>query len=80
MTTSITVNERALFARVNRALAKEGERLHRAREGTRAYNDVGRYYVVDLQTNSIAAKDCDLEALAKDMKLLAEWEKLAADD
>lgn len=80
MSASITVNERALFARVNRALAKNGERLCRARAGTRAHSDVGRYYVIDLQSNSIAAKDCDLEALAKDMKLLADWEMLATDE
>ena len=75
MSKFISVSERALFARVSRMLAKDGEKLHRAKYGSRAFLSVGLYYIVD-SNNVITATNCDLEKLAREIKVIAEWEKL----
>ena len=44
MNTKVPVSERALFARVARKLAKDCVTLHRCRENSRWFQDLGRYY------------------------------------
>jgi hypothetical protein len=72
----VMISERALFQRLKRALAKDDELLKksRPREG---YNQLGDFYVVDLQGGYIVEKDVDLEALAREKGVLAKWEALA---
>tara|TARA_B100001059_G_scaffold212378_2_gene227370 strand:+ start:390 stop:620 length:231 start_codon:yes stop_codon:yes gene_type:complete len=70
------LTERALFARVDRKLQKEGERLRRNREGTRAHDELGSYYVVASDRNTIEATNIDLQKLAKELGVLADWEEL----
>jgi len=48
----VPVSERALIQRINRALAKEGEKLKKAR-GVRTILSVGDYYILDIQRNFI---------------------------
>ena len=74
------VTVRALEARVKRKLAADGERLGKTREGTRAHQDLGRYYIVDLSTNAVSSSFIDdLEPLAKELGLLADWEYVDVD-
>lgn len=72
----VTVTERALFARVDRKLAKEGQRLRRCKTDAKAFSELGTFYIVDTTTNTIAAKNCELETLAKEVGVLADWEEL----
>lgn len=72
----VTVTERALFARVDRKLAKEGQRLRRCKSDAKAFPELGAFYIVDTTTNTIATKNCELEALAKEVGVLADWEEL----
>jgi hypothetical protein len=60
----IQVSEHALLKRLNRAMAKEGYTVRKAR-GPRAELDVGRFYVVNTTFNVMAGKDVDLEDLAR---------------
>ena len=42
-----SISERALVARVNRKLAKDGERLHLCSENSKWFNELGRYFVTN---------------------------------
>jgi len=70
------VTERALFTRIDRHLAKQGERLRRGRTGTKAFETLGAYYVVSQEKGTIQETQCELEALARKHGLLADWEEL----
>ena len=75
--TKIKVSERALFARVNRKLAQEGETLRRSRADSRWLNETGALYVVDLRRNTIVAMHIDLAAYAAELGVLKPYEQLA---
>ena len=73
----VKVSERALFARVDRALNKDEERLRRCRVGSRSYHELGDYYTINWRGNWIASKDVDLERLARELGVLKDYEELA---
>jgi DNA-binding response OmpR family regulator len=74
-TIKIKVSERALLARLRRALAKEGEILKTTRP--RDYSTLGDYYIVN-DRNCVTAAGVDLESLAREMKLLKPYEEVEA--
>lgn len=62
------VSERALMARINRVLAKDGEKLRKSRP--HEILKVGAYYTVDVRHDKIAAHFIeDLEAWARNNNL-----------
>lgn len=73
------VTQRALLARVNRKLAADGQRMKQARQGTRAHQDLGDFYVIDLSRNALEASHCDLETWARDMGAMAPYERLVGE-
>lgn len=77
--TKAIVTERALFARIDRKLSKDGERLRRCKEDSKSFSDLGSLYIVDRNLNTIIAKHCDLERLGREIGALAEWEILEKD-
>jgi len=77
-----TVSERALVGRINRKLAKKGQQLRRRRvtwDGSNWLedNDLGRYYIVDLERDFLVEHHVDLEEIGRDLKVLAGWEALS---
>ena len=72
----VPISERALFARINRALAKEGETLRRCRPDSRWSNELGYYYALDISRNAITSKHVDLEDWGREMGVLKPYEKL----
>lgn len=72
------VSERALVARINRALAKQHESLRRCRMGTQAFNDLGAYYVLDVYRNHVLATHVNIEALGRELNVLGVGETLQA--
>jgi hypothetical protein len=74
---TVPVSERALAARINRALAKQGQTLRRCRADSRWHRELGDYYAIDVDRNTCADTDIDLEALGREMGVLREFEKLA---
>ncbi len=70
-----TITERALFARVDRRLKKDGDFLRRCRQDSKAYAELGSYYIVS-SNNVVTAQHCSLEGLAKELGVLADWEVL----
>ena len=68
------ISERALLARINRAL--DDEIVKKCRQDSRWWYSLGDYYSVDLATNVIIDKDIDLEAYGREMGCLTEFEAL----
>ena len=64
----------ALIKRINRKLAPQNEKL-RTYRGERFFSDLGRYYVVDVNRNSIEAAHVDVEEMARQMGVMAKWER-----
>lgn len=67
-----TVSERAVIARINRALAKDGEALRKTRADSRWKSDLGHYYIV--KNNFITSKHYNLGELARELNVLKPWE------
>jgi len=77
----VEVEERALLARVNRALTEKNEHVIRSRpirgklfRGRPVYPEVGRFYRVSGKDRAIVAKDIDLGVLARELGLMKSWE------
>lgn len=64
------MTEKALAARVSRALAKDCEVLVKSRSA-RQKQELGEYYVLALHTGSVVCSHCDLEKLADECGVLA---------
>ena len=72
----VKLSERAVLARVNRALAKEDEIIRICREDSRWHPELGRFYSVDLSQNVIMSKHVDLEKWARELKVMKPYEIL----
>lgn len=70
------VSHRALEARVKRALEKDGQTLKKCREDSRWYNELGEHYTVDVELNCVNAKHVDLEAWARELGVLKDFESV----
>lgn len=70
-----SVGRRALIQRINRALAKRGDLLKTTRSD-KWRNELGDYYTVDLQQNTVVEKHVELESLGRKLKVLADYERL----
>lgn len=74
----VEVTENAVAKRISRALAKDGEVLRKTR-GERARLDLGDYYVLNASRNYPTSTDVDLEALGRELGVLAEFETVASE-
>ena len=68
------VSERALVARINRALAKQRQALRRCREDARGFNDLGAYYLLD--GNTVIDTHVNIETLGRKLNVLGVGETL----
>ena len=59
-------SERAIVARINRKLSKTGDRLRVCCEGSKWFNDLGRYYATN-NRNVIIAAHIDVEQWAREL-------------
>ncbi len=75
---TVPVSERALVQRINRRLAKDGERL-KAAAGMRARLELGAYFVMDISHNCVLHKDVDLEELGRELEVLRPYESLVTE-
>ena len=71
----VPVSERAVIQRINRVLDKKGEVLKKTR-GAQAVVDVGDYYILNSSANAVIRHDVNVEALAKSLDVLADYEEL----
>ena len=73
MATKVPVSTRALLQRVNRRLAGDGEVLKIARTAKVAAA-VGQFFIV--RGNRVAREHVDPEALARELGVLADFERV----
>lgn len=66
----------ALIARINRRLAKQGQKLRTAR-GIQMFLDVGSHYVIDVRGTFVVHKFVDIEELAHQLGVLRPCEQAA---
>ena len=77
MKTQITLS--ALEQRIGTRLAKGNQSLHKTKIHRRTIESLGPYYIVNENTNSIAAHGIDpdqLVEIGKEMGALSAWEKV----
>ena len=70
----VQVRERALTQRINRALAKRGEKLLKAKQGSKKCQQVGEYYIIDISRNVVTGQHIDIEKLGRDLGTLKPYE------
>ncbi|MFN2349271.1 MAG: hypothetical protein ABR558_06825 [Thioalkalivibrio sp.] len=70
------ITEKALIARVNRALKDERERISVTRWDAAHLAELGRHSRVDTQHNMLIETHVDLVALARDLEVMGEHEEL----
>ena len=75
----IPVSERAVTARLRRALAKDGKKLCACRPNSRWYGDFGDWYIVTLSNNALDSTHCDLEGWARELGVMKPYEVMDAD-
>jgi hypothetical protein len=81
--TKVPISERALSARINRALVAgrllgDNDLRLKKTKGAKARQDLGDYYVLNTRRNYVVHryKDVDLEQLGREVGAIAEWEEL----
>jgi len=72
---TVPVSQRALIARINRALKKDDEVL-KATRGERWRDEQGDFYILDWRKNWIVYKHVDLEELGRELEVLKPFEHL----
>jgi hypothetical protein len=75
------VSVRALIQRLNRKLKSDDTIVKKTRPDSRAWSDLGDYYVLDLNRNLIVDRRLDvddLEKMGREKKVLADWERVSA--
>jgi hypothetical protein len=75
----VDVDERAVLARVNRALEKEHKQLRKCRANTAAHRKLGEYYMVAYEpTVKIVETRVDLTKLATELGALEAYEQIGS--
>jgi hypothetical protein len=74
----VEVSKRALIQRINRVLGKQDEVL-RVTRTARSKQEYGDYMIIDTRLNAFVSATDDIEALGRELEVLAEWEKLLED-
>jgi hypothetical protein len=70
----VPVSMGGVVQRINRALKAKQKALRVARDRWRS--DLGTYYIVDYNQNTIVETHVDLEVLARELGALHAWERL----
>jgi len=72
----VKITERALLQRLNRALLKRYLMVNTCRFDSRWFNELGRFYLVEVNRNAIWRSNVDLEKMGREEGVLKPWEKL----
>ena len=74
--TRLPITESALMKRLNRHYGKEGLMVCKTRNGSRAAQEFGEFYLRDVSTGFVNASNIDIEDIARDEGVLAESEEI----
>lgn len=74
------ITEHAAMLRLNRKLAKDGQKVCRSRFSptTGGYGEMGRFYVIDEAGGVVTAQDIDLESWMREAGILKAHEAIQA--
>jgi len=72
------VTELAVKRRLNRCLAEKGECLRKCSNNSPWLNELGTYYIAEIDTNNIIQTDVDLPALARKEGVMKSGEAITA--
>ena len=75
----VLVRARALTQRINRKLANQGERLLKAKQGSKKCQQVGEYYTIDISRNVVTGEYIDIEKLGRDLGTMKPYEYFDSD-
>jgi len=73
--TTVPLSVRAVEARIKRKFMKENVFFVKARRGSRAYQEVGAYFIVD-SGNVVHAIWSDIQKAAVETEVLKPWEHI----
>jgi hypothetical protein len=76
----VKVPELAVSYRVRRRLKAQGKNLRHCGEGSLRIDELGRWFIVDIATNSVVERNVDLEAVARELGALRPSESVARSD
>jgi hypothetical protein len=76
-TSKVPVTLRAVIQRINRKLAADDEVLKTLR-GDRWRGDLGDYYIVNINRNSVTAQHVDPEELGRELGVVRGFEQVEA--
>ena len=68
------ITMRALIQRINRVLIKDYEVLHKSRDNSKWFTDMGDYYIVDENKNTITASHINPVKLGKELGVIKPYE------
>jgi hypothetical protein len=75
---TVTLDDRAVLARVNRALAKKHQHLRKCREDSAAFRKLGAYYLVSTEPQvQIVRTRVKLAVIADELGVLEPFEQVA---
>jgi hypothetical protein len=72
----ISLSKRAVIQRIQRKLAKRGQMLRTYRRTLLPFHGAGDFCVIDLSRNEVIDTQSDLEAFAKELGVIQEYEIL----
>lgn len=68
----------AVIQRINRKLRPEWRRLRACRHNSRWWNDLGDYYIVDLDRNAIVRSHVEPETYGRELGVVKPFEQVVA--
>ena len=71
----VPVTARALLARINKALAKNGEKMCATRADTLAHAELGEFYIVNAE-EAVTDQRCTLDSVGRKLGVLKAYEEL----
>jgi hypothetical protein len=73
------VSELSVKRRINRLLGDKGECLRKCSSRSPWWNELGNYYIAEIDTDNIIQTDVDLEALAREEGAMKSGEAITAE-
>jgi hypothetical protein len=74
----VTLDDRAVLARINRALAKKHQHLRKCRQDSAAFRKLGAYYLVSIEPDvQIVRIKVKLAVIAEELGVLEPFEQVA---
>ncbi|AWM07633.1 hypothetical protein [Bradyrhizobium symbiodeficiens] len=74
------ITPRALIQRINRRLRPKHQRLRMFRGNSRWWNDLGDFYVVDLEANLILHSHVEPVAFGRELGVVQPFEEVVAEE